>query len=161
MISRVRVKQEDRQLLWNIHQKYLYEMTNYYDNEMDENGNYHYGWFDAYFIEPERQAFFIYSADKLAGFAMINPYSYINENPDYVMAEFTIFPAFRGRGLAAESAERILTAFGGSWEIKYNEKNTAAKCLWNKVTAKYNPQRHRYSDFETVLSFAVSENAGK
>ena len=43
------VQAKDRDLLWNINQKYLYEMTSYYDDPMDENGNYHYGHFDDYF----------------------------------------------------------------------------------------------------------------
>ncbi len=32
----------------NFNQKYLYEMTNFYDDPMDENGNYHYGHLDDY-----------------------------------------------------------------------------------------------------------------
>ena len=43
------VQAKDRDLLWNINQKYLYEMTSYYDDPMDENDNYHYGHFDDYF----------------------------------------------------------------------------------------------------------------
>ena len=38
----VAVKTQDRELLWNINQKYLYEMTNYYDDEMDTLGNLNY-----------------------------------------------------------------------------------------------------------------------
>ena len=38
------VKPQDRELLWNINQKYLYEMTNFYDDEMDAQGNLHYGY---------------------------------------------------------------------------------------------------------------------
>ena len=34
------VREEDRDLLWNINQKYLYEMTMYYPDPMDANGNY-------------------------------------------------------------------------------------------------------------------------
>ena len=49
MITLVRVTQKDRDLLWNINQKYLYEMTNFYNDPMDEKGNYHYGYFDDYF----------------------------------------------------------------------------------------------------------------
>ncbi len=37
------VQEKDRELLWNINQKYLYEMTGFYDDPMDEKGNYHYG----------------------------------------------------------------------------------------------------------------------
>ena len=34
------VQMKDRDLLWNINQKYLYEMTSFYNNSMDEKGNY-------------------------------------------------------------------------------------------------------------------------
>ena len=146
---------KDRELLWNIHQKYLHEMTNYYDNEMDEQGNYHYGYFDAYFSEPERKALLIYFSGRLAGFAMVNPHSYIGGDTDYVLAEFTIFPAFRRQGLAFEAARRILEMYSGCWEIKYNEKNAGAKHLWNRLAAPYNPKRHRCSDVETVLEFST------
>ena len=154
MIQLIQVSTEHKTLLWNLHQKYLYEMTNYYDNEMDEDGNYHYGYFDAYFTEPERKAFLIYSDGALAGFAMINPHSYIGETPDYVLAEFTIFPMFRKKHIGTEAATHILETFRGRWEIKYNEKNAGAKALWNQATAKYQPVKHRYSDVETVLAFS-------
>ena len=60
-----RVDQGDRELLWNINQKYLYEMTNYYDDEMDALGNLHYGYFDAYFTDPKREAYFLYEGRAL------------------------------------------------------------------------------------------------
>jgi len=88
------IKADDRELFWNIHQKYLYEMTNYYDDEMDEAGNYHYRYFDAHFIELKRKAQFIYFNEQLAGFVTINPYSYLDEKPDHVLSEFTIFPIY-------------------------------------------------------------------
>ena len=43
MLSLQTVRKEDHDLLYNINQKYLYEMTNYYDDPMDANGNFHYG----------------------------------------------------------------------------------------------------------------------
>ena len=86
MIRLQKVEAKDRDLLWNINQKYLYEMTNYYDDPMDENGNYHYGHFDDYFSDPKRVAYFIYSDDNLAGFAMLNPYSNIEQEPDYTIS---------------------------------------------------------------------------
>ena len=147
------VRQEDRERLWNINQKYLYEMTNYYDDEMDQLGNLHYGYFDAYFTDPKRKAFFLYEEKVLVGFAMIHPYSNIDEEPDYVLAEFTVFPMYRSRHLAVRAAETIFGQFKGRWEVKYNEKNIPAKALWNIVTEKYNPQLTRLNDTETVLSF--------
>lgn len=157
MIELVQVADAHRTLLWNLHQKYLYEMTAFYADTMDAEGNYHYGYFDAYFSEPERMAFLIYADDALAGFAMVNPHSYIGETPDHVLAEFTVFPMYRRHGLALEAARCILDRLPGRWEIKYNEKNIPAKRLWNKVAEPYQPIQHRYSENETVLAFEVGK----
>lgn len=155
MLELVEVRPEDKTLLWNIHQKYLYEMTNFYENEMDAEGNYRYGHFDAYFREPERKALFLSWNGCLAGFAMLNPYSYIGESPDHVLAEFTVFPRYRRKHIASEAANMIFAQNKGSWEVKYNEANAPAKALWNKVTAKYCPQRISLNPYETVLAFTV------
>lgn len=157
MIELIDIKEEDRKLFWNIHQKYLYEMTNYYDDKMDECGNYQYGYFDAIFTEEKREAYFIYYNGNLTGFAMINPYSYIEESPDYVMAEFTVFPIYRKHHIASKAVELIFEKHVGSWEIKYNEKNTPAKELWNKICAKYKPRKIHLNEFERVLSFSTKD----
>ena len=154
MIRLQAVKAEERQLFWNINQKYLYEMTLYYPDPMDEQGNYHYGHFDAYFTDAERKAYFIFDDETMIGFVMLNPYSYIGHAPDNVIAEFTIFPAYRRKHHALEAAKLILDAHPGRWEIKYNEGNTAAKKLWNAVAAPYKPQVHHLNEQETVLEFS-------
>lgn len=151
------VQEKDRDLLWNINQKYLYEMTNFYDDPMDENGNYCYGHFDDYFTDPKRKAYFIYNEDTIIGFAMLCPYSNIDQDPDYTMAEFTIFPSFRRKHLALDAAKMILDKHRGKWEIKYNEKNSGAKKLWNIVAGPYEPEVYHLNEKETVLAFNVME----
>ncbi len=146
-------KAEDRELLWNIHQKYLYEMTNYYDDPMDAKGNYSYGYFDSYFTDPNRTALLLMRKDRLIGFAMIHPFSYFGETPDHVMAEFTVFPHFRRNHFAEEAVRAIFAEYPGAWEIKYHEKNTAARHFWTKVSEPYHPERREYSREETVLLF--------
>ena len=153
MLRLKKVQTEDRKLLWNINQKYLYEMTCFYDDPMDEEGNYHYGNFDDYFTDPRRTAYFLLDDSDLVGFAMLCPYSYIGKMPDYTMAEFTVFPAYRRRHLALEAAGLILDRHRGKWEIKYNEKNTAAKKLWHAVTEAYRPEKVMLNGEETVLVF--------
>lgn len=153
MIRLQAVREEEKELLWNINQKYLYEMTLYYPDEMDEQGNYHYGHFDAYFVEPEREAFFIFNDEKMIGFVMLNPYSAIGHNPDHTIAEFTIFPSCRRKHYALDAAELILSMYHGRWEIKYNEKNAGAKSLWTAVTAPFDPEVYRLNEEETVLEF--------
>ncbi len=155
MIRLRKAAEKDRDLLWNINQKYLYEMTNYYDDPMDENGNYHYGHFDEYFTDPNRIAYFILNDNTLVGFAMLNPYSFIGRHLDYTMAEFTIFPAHRRNHFAMGAAQLILSRHRGEWEIKYNAKNTGAKKFWNRVAAPYEPELVRLNDEESVLRFKV------
>lgn len=149
------VRPEERELLWNINQKYLYEMTNFYDNEMDEQGNIQYGCFDEYFRDPKRKAFFIMHDEQLAGFVFLNPYSRAGGSPDYCMAEFTVFPVFRRKHIAAAAVREIFKRFPGKWEIKYNEKNLPAKALWTGVTAQYSPAVIHLNEMETVLQFTV------
>ena len=153
MLKLVTVQNKDRDLLYNINQKYLYEMTNYYDDPMDEHGNFHYGHFEEYFTDPKRTAYFIMNDDALVGFAMLCPYSNIGEEPDNIMAEFTVFPSYRRRHFALEAAKMILERHPGKWEIKYNEKNGAAKKLWNTVAGPYSPEVHHLNEEETVLAF--------
>lgn len=154
MIRLQAVKAEEREFFWNINQKYLYEMTLYYPDEMDEQGNYHYGYFDAYFTDPKRIAFFIFDDEKMIGFVMLNPYSCIGHSPDNTIAEFTIFPSYRRKHYALGAARLILSNYPGKWEIKYNEGNIGAKKLWNMVAAPYNPKVYHLNEQETVLEFA-------
>ena len=154
MIGLQEVKAEERELLWNINQKYQYEMTKYYPDKMDEHGNYHYEYFDAYFTDAERKALFIYDDEIMVGFVMLNPYSAIEHHPDYTIAEFTIFPSYRRNHCAINAVNLILSSYHGKWEIKYNEKNVGAKKLWTMVAEPYSPVVYHINEEETVLEFA-------
>lgn len=156
MIAFKAVQISDRERLWNIFQKYLYEMTAYYDMEMDEAGNYPYKYFDAYFGEPGRKALFIYDGETLVGFVMINAYSCLGDPIDYAIGEFTIFPRFRRRHLGLEAIERVFERYPGRWEIKYCNENKAAQRLWNRAAQGYRPILSSIMDgAESVLSFTV------
>ncbi|MBR5059788.1 MAG: GNAT family N-acetyltransferase [Clostridia bacterium] len=109
--------------------------------------------FDDYFTDPKRRAFLLYDCEKLVGFAMVHPYSNTDGSADHVMAEFTIFPAYRRRQLATCAAALFFERFKGRWEVKYNENNTAAKRFWTKVTSGFSPTAKRLNDLETMLSF--------
>ena len=150
----VPVGMKDQVRLWNLFQKFLYEMTNYYDDELDEEGNLHYGHFESYFCgDPERQALFLYQKETMVGFAMLNRYSHIGAQIDHALAEFTVFPMYRRRHIACKAAQKLFDMYRGAWEIKYNEKNEAAQALWNKVTQQYAPKVTHLNESETVLNF--------
>ena len=155
MIALKKIESSDKSKFWNIFQKYLYEITNYYDMDMDKLGNYEYKYFDSYFDDSVRTAVFIYDDGALVGFAMINDYSCLGDRIDYAVAEFTIFPQYRKRRLGMKTIQEIFAQYHGRWEIKYSNMNKAAEALWTKAAKKYDPILSSYGRTESVLSFVV------
>ena len=132
------VREDRRETLFNLMQKYLYEMTSYYPIPMGEDGNYVYKYLPLYFREPSRQAYFFYAGQTLVGFALINDYSFTGVPTDNAIAEFTIFPAYRCHGYAAAAVEALRAMRPGSWQLKYSPKNAAGARLWQKIKRRYN-----------------------
>ena len=145
----------DKDKLWNIFQKYFYEMSAYYDMDMDECGNYPYPYFEHYFVESERTALFLYDDETLIGFAMLNQYSCLGNIIDHAIAEFTIFPPYRKKHLGLEAVRKIFAQYPGRWEIKYSKENQAAESFWTKAVQPYHPMVAPWESTEIVLSFVV------
>ena len=154
MIKAQEVAKSQEQLLYNLLQKYLYEMTAYYDDPMDENGNFSYPYFPYYFTEADRQAFFLYDDETMIGFALINAHSFTGEAVDNGIAEFTIFPAYRHRGKGMEAIEALRAVRKGSWQLKYSTTNPRAAAFWNKIKEKYNGHEQKLSGAEIAITFA-------
>ena len=157
MISEVRaveVREDRRETLFNLMQKYLYEMTRYYPIAMGEDGNYDYDYLPLYFSERARQAYFFYVGETLVGFALINDYSFTGEPTDNSIAEFTIFPAYRGRGYAGSAVEALRALRPGSWQLKYSPKNAAGAGLWQKIKRRYDGVEQPLPDGHVAISFS-------
>lgn len=150
------VKDSEKELLYNIFQKYLYEMTKYYDDEMDDKGNYLYRYFDNYFVEPTRKALFIIRDSKIVGFMMLNNHSYVNQKPDHVISEFSIFPMYRKKGIAQEAIALAYSQYPGKWELKFSLKNKSAVNFWRKSTESFKPIVYNLEDDEQVLVFQTN-----
>ncbi len=149
----------DKKRFWNIYQKYLYEMTQFYHDEMDEQGNYPAKFFNSYFEgDAKRKAVYIMNENTLIGFALINNYSHIGNDIDYAIAEFTIFPSYRKHGYGYEAVKLIFHLFAGQWEIKYNIGNHKAVIFWSKLTEIYAPKVVKLNDEEKIISFSTASN---
>lgn len=134
----IKVNDDQRDLLWNILQKYLYELSQYYNFEIDNNGNIYYKYFDAYFEnEACREAFLFYHNNKLIGFSMINSHSPNGEAIDHFVGEFTVFPQYRNSGLSTKAAKALFKNRKGIWQLKYSYKNQRAAKFWNKIILDY------------------------
>ena len=158
MVSLRAVSPTEKPTLWNFLQKYLYEMSQFYSDEMDTGGSYSYPHFGRYFSDENRHAYFIEHSveddERIVGFAMVNAHSCLGRPIDHAMAEFTVFPVYRKRGLAAEAVKQVFALHPGAWEIKYSLVNIKASRFWRTVTAGFYPHYEVAGD-EAVLSFTV------
>ncbi len=91
-----RVSKTEKTLLYNLLQKYLYEMTRFYDDEVDADGNYIYGHFEDYFLDSTRRAYLIKKGGGTAGFAMLNRHSELGKAVNWLWRNFVFCPNTAG-----------------------------------------------------------------
>lgn len=89
-----KVTSEEKTILYNLLQFAIYDASQYIDIDLNESGFFDYDWFENYFIDDDRDAYFIKMGDKLIGFVMVNENLKIYSNGKSI-AEFLIFPSYR------------------------------------------------------------------
>jgi predicted acetyltransferase len=98
-----------------------------------------------YWTKPERSVWFIHADGKLAGFALLDNKTRSGKPADFVMAQFFVLRAYRGKDVAGRAVEQILNSHPGQWEIAIMERNAPALRFWPRAVA-----RARISNFETL-----------
>lgn len=87
----VEIKEEEKEVLLNLIEKYLYEFSQWEKTDVNVEGNYGYEYLDCYFEEENRYPYFIKVDGKLAGFAMISDYPEVpEETTDYCLSELFV-----------------------------------------------------------------------
>lgn len=147
------VKKNEEQILSNLLQKYLYEMSQFFDDKMDSEGNYPYQYLPLYFTDDDRSAYFIYDNDERIGFALINAYSLTDEKINNCIAEFTIFPVYRNKGNGLNAVEALRKERTGKWQLKYSTDNVRAERFWNVVKDRYNGIMFPMSELGRIVEF--------
>lgn len=159
----------DRNFMENIIEKYLYEMSPYSGIGMDSVGNYSYSHLGSYFRSDrtaKRRLYIIEVDGERAGFAMLNavsPFDEVaegsrpsqHEKPDWCMAEFTVFPAFRNQGVGRDATELIVANNPGKWELMFDERNEPAKALWGAVCSDHEGHIYEVGEHSRILTFEV------
>lgn len=133
----VPVQEEEKEILRNLLEKYLYEFSQYDGGTVNALGLYGYSYLDNYWTEENRWAFFLKADGKLAGFAMVNDYQESGEKTDFCMSEFFVMYPYRKHGLGKEAAFALFDRFPGTWQLKYHPKNIPSVHFWNRVVAEY------------------------
>ncbi len=150
----VKAKLEDKDKLYRFLQLSLYDGSQYINNEINEDIIYEYKWFDAYFKDSDRDAYFIKDGDKYLGFV------FVNENLKFLekgkcIAEFLILPRYRRNHIGKRVAFEIFDKYPGDWEVQPMENNRVAYSFWENTIKDYtnNHYEKKNDGIEDVFIF--------
>ena len=121
-----KVKEENKDILFRLLQYSLYEESANALNEMNEDAIFEYEYFNSYFTDDDRDAYFIRELDtnKILGFAMVNTYMKVFES-GHSIAEFMVIPKYRRNHIREKVAFELFDKYRGNWEISpsYNSNS--------------------------------------
>ena len=92
-------------------------------------------------------AYLVWSADRLAGFALLREATVHRPGPGRYVEEFFIMRRFRRKGLGRAAANRLFDSHTGYWEVSEIGPNLPAQNFWRRVIASYTGGR--YDEFTT------------
>ena len=140
----VEVKPEEKHVLLNLLEKYLYEFSQWEKTDVNSDGNYGYDYLDCYFEEDNRFPYFIKVNEMLAGFVMISDYPEVPEEPtDYCLSEFFVLHKYRRGGVGKKAVNLVLDNHHGKWQLKRHPHNTASLKFWDKIILEYTKGNYR------------------
>ncbi len=148
------VREDEKEILRNLLEKYLYEFSQYELCDVNGLGLYGYSYLDNYWTEENRWAFFFKVDGKLAGFAMVNDYPESGEKTDYAMAEFFVMYKYRRCGLGKWAAFELFKRFPGTWYLRRDPNNLPSVCFWDKAIGEYTRGNFRLDRGREDLAYA-------
>ena len=145
MIQLVPASADDRALLLNLNEYYVYDFSELLGIDVGADGRFGGQRLERHFEDPLCHPFFIRVGGQLAGFALhegrsrLTGASGIND-----VADFFVMRKFRRHGVGADAACALFDRFPGPWEVRQVPSNAAATAFWRKVIDRYT--RGAYSE---------------
>lgn len=141
------VTEDNKIILYRLLQYSLYEESYNDGNEMNNDALFEYKYFDSYFKEKDRKAYFVKEekSNKLLGFVMIN--TYMQKSTDgHSIAEFMILPKFRRKNIGKRLAFICFDMYKGNWEVSPSFGSEQAFNFWKNVIDEYTNNNNEFID---------------
>lgn len=145
-----KVTSEEKAILYNLLQFAIYDASQYVDIDLNESGFFNYDWFENYFTDHDRDAYFIKMDDKLIGFVMVNENLKIYSNGKSI-AEFLILPSYRRKKIGKQVAITIFDMYLGNWEVEPIENSIQAYKFWQNTIKEYT--NNNYEEKNKMFTF--------
>lgn len=136
-----KVSSNKKEILYNLLQFALYDGSQYIENELNESGEFKYTWFDNYFTDENREAYFIKNNDIYIGFVMINENLKFSSKGKSI-AEFLIMPQYRRNHIGKKVAIEIFEKYKGYWEVEPIKNSEQAYLFWKKTIEEYTENQY-------------------
>ena len=132
----INVEEKDKDKLYKLLQYSLYDGSQYIDNDINNDCIFEYKWFENYFTDSDRDAYFIKDGDSFLGMVMVNENLKFN-NTGKCIAEFLVLPKYRRNHIGKRVAYDIFKKFKGDWEVQPMENNPIAYSFWKNIINEY------------------------
>jgi len=126
----------DKIILRNLLELYQHDMSEFNEEDVNEQGEFGYNYLDNYWTEPGRFPFLLKYSGEIAGFALVRQVSE-DDLAHFTMAEFFILRKYRQLGLGRSVALQLFERFDGQWRIAQEAGNYLAQEFWRKVISAY------------------------
>ncbi len=130
--------------LRNLLQLYLYDFSEYLDENPDERGLFDPG-FDLrrYWEQPGFWPYLARAGRNLVGFVLICDRTHHRQGPGRYVDEFFVLRRFRRQGFGRSLAYQLFDTFRGYWEVNQVGPNKPAQIFWRTVIGEYTQGRFR------------------
>ena len=116
----------DLRLVRNLLNLYVYDMSQWFKFDPDDEGFYNYEIPD--FDAPDHFVYIANYADSPAGLALLR-----KEQNQYDMKEFFVLRRYRGTSTASDFLEDLLKRHPGNWQVRVFADNKPAVPFWQKA----------------------------
>ena len=133
-VAVIPVPAEQKEVLQNLMQAYLHDMSEYNGIDPDEHGVFQLSqYFELYWTESTRFPFKIMVDQKLAGFALVR----VIEPGTHSIAEFFVLRKYRGKGVGKKTAIHLFNYFPGNWHVCQDAENIPSQTFWRRVIGDF------------------------
>lgn len=149
-IELVPVQETEKSVLRQMIELYEYDLSIYTQEDINQHGFYGYSYFDYYWTENNRYAYFIKSDNILCGFVLVNDYCYaLEDDTAKSISEFFIMKKYRRFGIGKKIAFEIFDLFHGEWEVDQIPGNDISYKFWENIISEYTNGIYKKSIVDT------------
>jgi predicted acetyltransferase len=139
----VPVSIEDKAVLRNLMELYLYDFSEFEPMDVDDHGLFGYRYLDHYWTDDGRRPLLIRADGKLAGFVLLR-----EREGAHVVSEFFVMRAYRRRGVGLATMDALFGRYSGSWSFEVLDSNAGALPFWRRVATRLQGVREDHIDDE-------------